>query len=156
MIAIAALLALLLFACWVLFTLAVHALPFFLAVSAGMLAYQTGAGGPGAIIVAFVAGAVALVLGQTVFAAVRSPVLRGAIGVLYAAPAAFAGYHAVHGLVAIGGPAAAWHELLSVAGAFVIGFVAYGRVAALAGAGPGGSLRGQSAVPRSARASNIG
>lgn len=133
MIAIAAALAALLFACWILFTLAVYALPFFLAVSAGMLAYETGAGAIGAALVALLAGAVALVLGQTLFAVTRSPALRSIVAAVYAAPAGFAGYHAVHGLAAIGSPAAGWHELLSVAGAIIIGLVAWSRVGALAG-----------------------
>ena len=140
-IAIAAAFAALLFACWILFTLAIYALPFFVALSAGMLAYETGAGAPGAIAVGLLAGVLALVLGQTLFAVTRSPALRACIAALYAAPASFAGYHAVHGLAAIGSPAAGWHELLSVAGALLIGLVAYGRVGALAGGDPDGASR---------------
>lgn len=141
MIAIAAALAALLFACWILFTLAVYALPFFVALSAGMLAYQTGAGASGAMAVGLLAGVLALVLGQALFAVIRSPALRACIAALYAAPAAFAGYHAVHGLAAIGSPATGWHELLSVAGAVLIGLVAYGRVGALTGDDSGGASR---------------
>ncbi len=43
--------------CWLLFTLAVFALPFFAGVSAGTWAYQTGAGWLGAIIVGLIAAA---------------------------------------------------------------------------------------------------
>ncbi|HZF42994.1 MAG TPA: hypothetical protein VEZ48_06260 [Sphingomonadaceae bacterium] len=139
MIAIAAALAALLFMCWILFTLAVYALPFFAAVSAGMLAYQTGSGSPGAAVVALVTGMVALVLGQVLFAATRSPALRATIAVAYAAPAALAGYHAAHGLAAIGSPSTGSHELLSVAGASVIGVVAWSRMSALAEVGPNGA-----------------
>ncbi|MCA3581717.1 MAG: hypothetical protein IOD08_31010 [Bradyrhizobium sp.] len=39
------------FFCWLLFTLAVFALPFFAGVTAGMWAYNTGAGWLGAILV---------------------------------------------------------------------------------------------------------
>lgn len=141
MIAIAAALAALLFACWILFTLAVYALPFFVALSTGMLAYQTGSGALGAMAVGLLAGVLALVVGQTLFAVIRSPALRAGIAALYAAPAAFAAYHAVHGLAAIGSPAAGWHEVLSVAGAALIGLVAYGRVGALARGYPGGAFR---------------
>ena len=45
------------FLCWLLFTLAVYALPFFAGVSLGMWAYGTGAGWLGAIIVGLVAAA---------------------------------------------------------------------------------------------------
>lgn len=139
MIAIAAALAALLFACWILFTLAVYALPFFVAVSGGMFAYQAGSGAAGAALVGLIAGVVTLVLGQTLFAIVRSPVLRAALAAVYAVPAAFAGYHAVHGLAALGSPSATWHELLSIAGAAVIGLVAWGRIGALAAVGPHGA-----------------
>ena len=43
------------FLCWLLFTLAVFALPFFAGVTAGTWAYGTGAGWLGAIVVGFVA-----------------------------------------------------------------------------------------------------
>jgi hypothetical protein len=136
MIAIAAAFAALLMMCWVLFTLAVYALPFFVAVSAGMFAYQTGAGAVGAALVGLLAGIAALLLGQTLFAHLRSPVLRAALASAYAAPAAVAGYHAIYGLAGLGSPSATWHELLSIAGAFLIGLVAWRRMGTLAGAGP--------------------
>ena len=50
--------------CWALFTLAVHALPFFVGLTAGIYAYQAGAGPFGAIAVGFVAGGFTLVVGQ--------------------------------------------------------------------------------------------
>ena len=141
MIAIAAALAALLLMCWILFTLAIYALPFFVAVSAGMFAYQTGAGAIGAGMVALLMGVVSLVLGQTLFAAARSPALRMTIAAAYAAPAAFAGYHAVHGLASIGSPSPGWHQLLSITGALVIGLVAWSRMGALAGGNPAGTSR---------------
>jgi len=140
MIAIAAALAALLLMCWILFTLAVYALPFFAAVSAGMFAHETGSGAPGAIVVALITGILALVLSQALFAAARSPALRAAVAAAYAAPAAFAGYHAVHGLAAVGSPSPGWHQALSVIGALVIGFVSWSRIGVLARVGAGGAL----------------
>ena len=61
--------------CWLLFTLAVYALPLFAGMMAGLAAYHSGAG-LGALVVGFAAGAVTLVAGQAAFAAVKSPVLR--------------------------------------------------------------------------------
>ena len=46
------------FLCWLLFSLAVYALPFFAALPAGMWAYHSNAGPVGAILVGIVAGAV--------------------------------------------------------------------------------------------------
>ena len=82
--------------CWLLFTLAVYALPLFAGMTAGLAAYHSGAG-LGALVVGFAAGAVTLVAGQAAFAAVKSPVLRVVIAILFAAPAAIAGYHATLG-----------------------------------------------------------
>lgn len=139
MIAIAAALAALLFMCWILFTLAIYALPFFVAVTAGMFAYQTGAGASGAGLIALVSGVVSLVLAQALFAAARSPALRTTIAAAYAAPAAFAGYHAAHGFASIGSPSPGWHQVLSITGALVIGLVAWGRMGALARDNPDGA-----------------
>ena len=89
--------------CWLLFTLAVYALPLFAGMMAGLAAYHSGAG-LGALVVGFAAGAVTLVAGQAAFAAVKSPVLRVVIAILFAAPAAIAGYHATLALAQIGVP----------------------------------------------------
>ena len=53
--------------CWLIFTLAVYALPFFIAVSAGMMALHSGAGVLGAPLVGIVAGGATLAIGQIVF-----------------------------------------------------------------------------------------
>lgn len=127
------------FICWLLFNLAVYALPFFAGVSAGMAAYETGAGPVGAIVVGLVAGAVTLVIGQILFATVRSPALRAIIAILFAAPAALAGYHAVHGVTAIGDTAEIWRQVFGVIAATMIGFVAWSRVSAFY---PGSSGQG--------------
>ena len=84
--------------CWLLFALAVYALPFFAGLSAGLAAYHSGSGPIGAIIVGVVAGAVTVLLGQVAFAIVRSPLIRATVALLFAVPAALAGYHAVLGL----------------------------------------------------------
>jgi hypothetical protein len=46
-----------------------------------------------AITVAIIAGGVTLTIGQIAFATIRSPLIRGAIGLLHAVPAAIAGYN---------------------------------------------------------------
>lgn len=125
--------------CWLLFNLAVYALPFFAGVSAGMAAYDTGAGPIGSIVVGLIAGAVTLVGGQVLFATVRSPALRTIIAILFAAPAALAGYHAVYGVVGIGDTAEIWRQAFEVIAAAIIGFVAWSRVSAFY---PGGSRQG--------------
>jgi len=114
--------------CWLLFTLAVYALPFFAGLSAGLAACHSGSGAIGALIVAVLAGGVTLAIGQIVFAAVRTPLVRAAIGLLYAAPAAIAGYHAILGLAHIGVPSEGWREAFAIVGAVLVGGTAWGRM----------------------------
>ena len=97
--------------CWLIFTLAVYALPFFVGLTAGMAAFHGGAGAIGALLVGIVAGALTLGIGQIAFAAVRPLPLRAAIAVAFAIPAAIAGYHAVLGLSQIGVPSLIWREV---------------------------------------------
>ena len=54
------------FFCWLLFTLAVYALPFLAGLSAGLAAFHSGAGLIGALVVGFLVGVTILVLGQIV------------------------------------------------------------------------------------------
>ena len=116
------------FVCWLLFTLAVYALPFYAALIVPLAAYNSGAGVIGTIIVAVFAGAATLVIGQIAFATVRSPILRAAIGLLFAVPATIAGYHATLGLAQIGVPAEGWREAFAIVGAILVGGTAWVRV----------------------------
>lgn len=115
--------------CWLLFNLAVVALPLFVSVSAGMAAIQSGAGPIGAIVVGLAAGTATLALGQLVFTTVPSRPVRIGVAILFAAPAAFAGYHAAHGVAALVIPSETWRQTFSVVGAFSVGLTALGRMA---------------------------
>jgi hypothetical protein len=84
----------------------------------------------GALVVGVAAGAVTLVAGQAAFAAVKSPVLRVVIAILFAAPAAFAGYDATLALAHIGVPSTSWREVFAFVGAIVAGGTAFVRLAA--------------------------
>ncbi|WP_240319088.1 hypothetical protein [Acidibrevibacterium fodinaquatile] len=118
--------------CWLMFTLAVYALPFFAGMSAGLAAYHSGAGVIGALVVGVAAGAVTLIAGQFIFATVTSPLLRGLIALLFAAPATVAGYHATLALARLGVPAEGWREVFAVIGAIAVGATANVRIAAMA------------------------
>jgi hypothetical protein len=119
------------FLCWLLFNLAVYALPFFAGVTAGLAAYHSGAGVIGALFVGFAGGAVTLVTGQAAFAVVKSAALRGAIALVFATPAAIAGYHATLGLAHIGAPSASWCEVFAILGAILVGGTAFVRIGAM-------------------------
>lgn len=134
------------FLCWLIFTLAVYALPFFAAMTVGLAAYHSGAGVIGSLVVGFAAGAVTLLAGQFVICIVRSPVLRGAINILFAAPSAVAGYHATLALGQIGVPSANWREAFAIIGAMLVGGTAFVRVAGMAASPVTGQL--DSVAPR--------
>ncbi|MFN4205024.1 MAG: hypothetical protein ACK4HG_01435 [Agrobacterium albertimagni] len=121
------------FLCWLLFNLAVYALPFFVAVTVGHYALENGAGPVGAVVIALFAGAIALVLGQVVFATIRSPTIRLALGGLYALPAGVAGFHAIKGLSETGGAGETWTLVFASIGAVIVGVTAWMRIASLTG-----------------------
>jgi hypothetical protein len=114
--------------CWLLFALAVYALPFFAGLSAGLAAYHSGSGPIGAIIVGAVTGAVTLLLGQVALATVRSPLIRDTIALLFAVPAALAGYHAALGLAHVAIPGEGWQDAMAVAAAIIVASTALLRM----------------------------
>jgi hypothetical protein len=62
--------------CWLIFVLAVDALPFFVGLAVFMMALHGGAGVLGAPIVGIAAGGMTLAIGQTAFAMTRSVIIR--------------------------------------------------------------------------------
>ena len=144
------------FFCWLLFTLAVYALPIFAALTAGLAAYHSGAGVIGAVIVAIVAGGVTLTIGQIAFATVRSPLIRGAIGLLYAVPAAIAGYSATLGLGQVCIPSEVWRVTFAVIGAIAVGGTAWARMALFVPPEEGRRIDGSPATHRLAGAARQG
>ena len=98
--------------CWALFALATHALPFFVAVTVGICSFRAGAGPFGAIVVGFVTGGLTLVVGQWAFSIARSSIVRLIIGLLFAVPAARAGYDVTLALADLGIPAEWWRAVV--------------------------------------------
>ncbi|MGY4168143.1 hypothetical protein [Bradyrhizobium sp. USDA 4529] len=93
--------------CWAIFALAVYALPFFVALICGMIAFHGGAGVIGALLVGSVAGALTLAAGEVAFAVTPSLALRLVIATIFAVPAAIAGYNVVFALSQIAVPSLA-------------------------------------------------
>jgi hypothetical protein len=114
--------------CWALFALAIHALPFFVGATAAIFAYQTGAGPFGSVVIGFVAGSFTFVLGQYVFSTARSRIVRIVIGLLFAVPAARAGYEVTLALSHIGTPSESWRTAFAMAGAMLVGGTAWARL----------------------------
>ena len=95
----------------------------------GLAAFHSGAGVIGAIAVGAVAGIITLIAGQLAFAVIPSLLIRVAVGLLFAVPAAVAGYHATLALAQIGVPSHGWREAFAIIGAILVGGTAWGRMA---------------------------
>ena len=115
--------------CWLIFTLAVYALPFFVAINAGIWAFHSGADVLGTPLVAVAAGGMSLAIAQIAFAMTRSPILRAIIAAVFALPATFAGYHVVLAMAQIGVPSLVWREVFACVGAVFVGGTAWTRLA---------------------------
>lgn len=106
--------------CALLFRLSIHALPLFVAFLAGSAVYHSGNGIVAALAAATLAAIMLLAAAQLALTLARSDMTRAAIGLVFAAPAAVAGYHAVHGVAAATMPQGAWQLAISLLGAVVI------------------------------------
>jgi hypothetical protein len=118
------------FFCWLLFNLAVFALPFFVGLMIGIWAFHTGAGVLGGIAVGLVADGVTFGIGQLALAFVPWAWLRLLIILLYVAPATVAGYSATHGIAQMAMPSPTWQMIFAVFGAIAVSVTAFVRAAA--------------------------
>ena len=114
--------------CVLAYRLAVHALPVMLGFEIARIANQTGAGLIGASIVAFVAGAVAYGILSVLFFSLRSPAARIAVGLIFALPAAGAGYALISGISANTIPSELWRLMFCVLGGLLVGSAAFTRL----------------------------
>jgi MFS family permease len=114
--------------CWTLFALTTHALPFFAGMTVGIYSFQAGAGPFGAIVVGFVTAGFILVVGQYAFSVVCSPIVRFVIGLLFAIPAAYAGYDVTLALANLSIPSEWWRKSFAVLGAVAVGSTAWAHV----------------------------
>ena len=114
--------------CWLIFTLAIYALPFFVGLYVFMLALHGGAGILAAPLVGIAAGGITLAVGQMAFAMTRSVIIRAIIAALFAVPATLAGYQVVFVMSQVGVPSLAWREIFACLGAIFIGGTAWTRL----------------------------
>jgi hypothetical protein len=118
------------FFCWLLYGAAIYALPFLVGAFVGLHAEQAGAGPLGSFVLGIGAGALVLVVGRAAFAQARGPVLRVSIALVFAAPAALAGYSATSMLFGWALASEGWREAFAIVGAIAIGAIAWQRLAA--------------------------
>lgn len=115
--------------CWLLFSLAVYALPFFVGTTIAFAALQGGSGIVVAVAVGVFAAGITLAFGRTAFTAARPPFIRALIGLLFAVPAALAGYYLSYGLAGISMTDEGWRAAFALVGAGLIGVTAFSRMA---------------------------
>lgn len=123
--------------CWLLFTFAVYALPLFVGVIVGMWAYGSGAGVIGSVVVGVLAAGAVAIIGQLIFAFARPLWIRLIVALLFAGPAAVAGYAATHGVARHLMPSEGWQMAFSIVGAIAVGITALFRMAGAAPPEPG-------------------
>jgi hypothetical protein len=112
--------------CALLFRLTAYALPVYAAVATGLHAHNSGAGPLSAIGLAILAGTAVLTVGQLAFS-VRALPIRIVTALLFAIPAAVAGYSVVHGLSGVGSET--WRQIFRTFGAAIAGSMALARLA---------------------------
>lgn len=114
---------------WLVFRLAVYALPVAAGISVAFWMRDHDYGYLAAILGGFAAGVAVLVVGQFLFTLIRSPIIRLAIALLFAIPAGIAGYHAVQGVVGLAINPGAMLSSLSWIGGVTIAVTAWIRLA---------------------------
>ena len=117
---------------WLLFTLAVFALPLFVGATLGLWAHGTGAGILGGVIFGAFAAAATFGLFQLLLLFVRPAWLKLLILLVFVAPAVVAGYHATFGIVKLTMPSETWQVIFAVAGAIAVGITAFMRLTMMA------------------------
>jgi hypothetical protein len=115
--------------CVLAYRFAVHALPIMLGFQVAPIAYGTGSGLIGAGIIGLVASAVAFGLLSAVFVSVKSPIARAIIGLIFALPAAGAGYALISGISASAVPSEIWRQIFCIIGGVFVGAAAFTRLA---------------------------
>ncbi len=114
--------------CVLAYNLAVYALPFFVGLAAAQFAYETGSGLIGAVLVGLFSAGAAFGILAGLFETIRSPVIRLIVALIFAAPAAVAGYALVYGITKEAVPSDIWRQVFCIAGGGFIGFAALARL----------------------------
>jgi hypothetical protein len=118
------------FFCWLLYGAAIYTLPFLVGAFVGLHAEEAGVGVLGGILLGVGAGVLVLIVGRAVFAQARGPFLRAATALVFAVPAALAGYSLTYTLFGLASASAGWRQAFAILGATIIGAIAWQRLAA--------------------------
>ncbi|QOG06388.1 hypothetical protein IGS74_17965 [Aureimonas sp. OT7] len=116
--------------CVLAYTLAIYPLPFMLGLTAAQFAYQTGSGLIGAGLVGLFSAGVAFGILAVLFETIRTPVIRLIVALVFAVPAAVAGYAMVYGVTKEAVPSEVWRQIFCIVGGGCVGIAAWMRLAA--------------------------
>lgn len=117
--------------CKLTFNLIIYALPLYVGATAAITLHSGGTGWFGSIAAGTAAGIATLIIAHWLLALAKSPFTLGLIGLAFAAPAAFAAYHLVHGIVASSMSSVTWTVAVSGTGALIFGIFAWTRALSL-------------------------
>src|SRR5690606_11799206 len=113
--------------CVLAYTLAIYALPFMLGLTAAQFAYQTGSGLIGAGLVGLFSAGVAFGILAALLEMIRTPAIRLIVALMFAAPAAVAGYALVYGVTKEAVPSEIWRQIFCIVGGGCVGMAAWMR-----------------------------
>lgn len=116
------------FLCWLVFTLAIYVLPVYAGIAFAQWAWHYDAGLFGTFMAGLAVAAVTFGMGQFLIIVIPWLWARLAVGLLFVAPAAIAGFHATHGIVVHIAPSEVWQLAFSIGGAVVVGCLAWLRI----------------------------
>jgi hypothetical protein len=120
-----------LYVLWLVFSLAIYALPLWAGVMTVFFMHNHGQGLIASILGGFAVAILVLAGGPVLFSIVRSPLARLGLALLYVVPTGIAGYHAVYGFGVMAIGAGAIVTILSWIGAFIIAAAAWRRLTTL-------------------------
>lgn len=117
--------------CKLTFNLIVYALPLYVGATAAVTLHSSGTGWLVSAAAGIAAAIATLVIANWLLGLAKSPFTLGLIGLAFAAPAAFAAYHLVHGIVVSSMPSTIWTVAVSGIGAGIFGIFAWIRALSL-------------------------
>lgn len=117
--------------CKLTFNLIIYALPLYMGATASFWLYSARTGWFVSAAAGIITAIATLVIAHWLLALAKSSFTLGLIGLAFAAPAAFAAYHLVHGIVASSMPSAIWTVAVSGTGGGVFAIFAWTRALSL-------------------------
>ncbi len=121
--------------CWLIFSVAIYALPVMSGIAVMFWAIEQGSGAVIGIVASLLSGGLVLALAQALFAHAHSVRLRFAVALVFAAPAVVAGYGATLGLSQLVVASPGLQTAIAIIGAVMVGGAAWGRIVATPSAG---------------------